>query len=122
MGCPTNKFQCRNGECIWAAWVCDKVWSPTACTPAHSLDPALLAYDRRATVSRERTRRRVCVPPSSPVALATSSVSSRAPVSTWPMSVMVTGIAMTVLTRKGDIFFWISLTSNAQVCEQSFQS
>lgn len=24
IGCPANKFQCHNGDCIWAAWVCDK--------------------------------------------------------------------------------------------------
>eukprot|EP00092_Neocalanus_flemingeri_P022770 GFUD01024690.1.p1 GENE.GFUD01024690.1~~GFUD01024690.1.p1 ORF type:complete len:2176 (-),score=631.55 GFUD01024690.1:299-6826(-) len=24
LGCPANKFQCHNGDCIWAAWVCDK--------------------------------------------------------------------------------------------------
>jgi len=24
LGCPDNKFQCHNGDCIWAAWVCDK--------------------------------------------------------------------------------------------------
>jgi len=24
LGCPANKFQCHNGDCIWAAWVCDQ--------------------------------------------------------------------------------------------------
>ena len=23
VGCPTNKFQCYNGNCIWSAWLCD---------------------------------------------------------------------------------------------------
>ena len=23
VGCPNNKFQCQNGDCIWNAWLCD---------------------------------------------------------------------------------------------------
>lgn len=23
VGCPLNKFQCHNGDCIWSSWVCD---------------------------------------------------------------------------------------------------
>jgi len=24
IGCPSSKFQCHNGDCIWAAWICDQ--------------------------------------------------------------------------------------------------
>jgi len=24
LGCPSSKFQCHNGDCIWAAWICDQ--------------------------------------------------------------------------------------------------